>query len=135
VPEDSDRSVENSREEEEEEDLENSIDGTREEIEQATEIPEIIVVHSTTQHTPAHTTETYFVFPSTTTQKEEETIESDGESNEDERDLDSSEEETTYIPPVTRMHHQSSTVKSDLQNECDDGWRLDDSGNCVGEWN
>lgn len=115
---------ENSSEgEDEREDLENSIDDTREEIEQATEIPEIIV-HSTTQHTTS-TSETYLVHPST---------ETEDESNEDE-DLDNSEEETTYTPPVTRMHHQSSTVKSNLQNECDDGWRLDDSGNCVGEWN
>lgn len=41
-----------------------------------------------------------------------------------------SDDETEH----TRMHHQSSTVKSDLENECDDGWRLDDSGNCVGKW-
>ncbi|KAG5677774.1 hypothetical protein PVAND_007505 [Polypedilum vanderplanki] len=52
---------------------------------------------------------------------------SDIEKEEDEEEDDDDESEHT------RMHHQSSTVKSDLGNECDDGWRLDDSGNCIEE--
>lgn len=33
------------------------------------------------------------------------------------------------------MHHQSSTVKSNPENKCDDELRIDDSRNCIGESN
>jgi hypothetical protein len=52
-------------------------------------------------------------------------IESDEDSNED--------EERSDVEAVA-THHQSSTVGSDVGSECDDGWRLDDHGRCVGEF-
>jgi hypothetical protein len=53
-------------------------------------------------------------------------IESGEDSNEDEERSDVEEVES---------HHQSSTVKSDVGVECDDGLRLDGDGKCVGEEN
>ncbi|XP_070502012.1 fibrillin-2-like [Chironomus tepperi] len=54
---------------------------------------------------------------------ENESVENSVNEN-DEDELDREEE-------YTRMHHQSSTVKLDRRDECDDGLRLDDTGNCI----
>lgn len=55
-------------------------------------------------------------------------IESGEDSNDDEEHSEVEEEKHTEI-----MHHQSSTVKSNVGSECDDGLRLDSNGKCVGE--
>lgn len=54
--------------------------------------------------------------------------ESDEDSNGDEQHSDVDEEQEEA------HHHQSSTVKSDVGAECDDGSRLDSHGKCVGEY-
>ncbi len=119
---------------------ENSIDDTREEIESDNEIPED---HTPSPPPPSSTIETHLKFP-TSTEKSDRESGSESESNESEKNLEESgeededegdEEEENPSIVETGMHHQSSTVKSDLQNECDDGLRLDDSGKCVGELN
>lgn len=62
--------------------------------------------------------------PTTSTIREEISGQSENESGEDSNDDEEDEE----------LHHQSSTIKSDEGIECDDGWRLDSHGKCVGEY-
>lgn len=52
------------------------------------------------------------------------------DSNEDEERSEVEEEETKG----TELHHQSSTVTSNVGSECDDGLRADGEGKCVGEY-
>lgn len=131
----------------EEEDLENSIDDTREEIESDNEIPEVITYAETTSEShlaiPSSTTiENPFTPDKEVNTDEEEENGNDGDdednvsenSNEDEHHRSDNESEREPVASTIQMHHQSSTVKSDLQNECDDELRYDDTtGKCVGE--
>ena len=64
--------------------------------------------------------------------------ESGEDSNEDEEERHRSEaelEEEKETKGSTETHHQSSTVKSDVGLECDDGSTRDSHGKCVGELN
>lgn len=116
------------------------------------EIPEAVYIsHSTPEPVKSTTTteDSSFQIHSTTithryaaSENENESGENSANENEDnddntDNDDDGIEEErhhSDHEEEYTRMHHQSSTVKSDQPNECDDGLRLDDTGNCIGEY-
>lgn len=90
--------------------------------------------HSTTE--PMITTLTPEIIVISTTDMSNEILGEDESENisvedkDDERGSDSTEEKEHQI----ELHHQSSTVKSDLNSKCDDGLRLDENGKCVGEY-
>lgn len=97
------------------------------------EIPEAVHIHHstpepvesiTTPDSSLHIQPTTITHHYAVSETENESVENSTNDN-DEDDVDREEE-------YTRMHHQSSTVKLDLRNECDDELRLDDTGNCIG---
>lgn len=100
------------------------------EVNEARSTPEPIIPTSAQQESSTTTTMT-----EANHEIIERRIESENESGEgsegddyDERRSDVDEEEKH-----SELHHQSSTVKSDVSVECDDGLRLDSDGKCVGE--
>lgn len=56
-------------------------------------------------------------------------VESENDSGEDSNE----DEEHSEEIKGTELHHQSSTVTSNVGMECDDGLRTDGDGKCVGE--
>lgn len=122
----------------EREDLENSIEDTRAEIESDNEIPKAILTSTEATSTViGSTTEEAHEDIIQKPVEEENGIETENEDNDDGSGRDiGTEDEVEEQMTTIQMHHQSSTVKSDLQNECDDGLRYDDTTEkCVGEWN
>lgn len=99
-----------------------------EEIEINNEVTET-VAHATPEpvNPPPSTTET--THEASGQVESENENESGEDSDDDERRSDVDEGKHSDV------HHQSSTVKSDVRSECDDGLRLDSDGKCVGEYN
>lgn len=131
--EEEEKEIESEKVRQHEEDLdEENTTETRETIDD--DIPEAVhISHSTPEPVESTTIPDSSLHIHSTTishhyavsETENESVENSANEN-DEDEVDQEEE-------YTQMHHQSSTVKSDLQNECDDGLRLDDTGNCIGK--
>lgn len=117
------------------EDVNNSGETEQKEIEDVDEeaevennsTPDPVIPSIESAREPSTTTEMSNEIPDRRVESENDSGE---DSNEDEERSEAEEEETKG----TELHHQSSTVTSDVGIPCDDGLRTDGDGKCVGEY-
>lgn len=125
------RSHESERESDKEEDIDNSVETGEidNEVTESRSTPEPAIPTSPSREESPSTTEGNHEIVRPNESENESGEGSEGDDDYDERRSDVEEEKHS------ELHHQSSTVKSDVRTECDDGLRLDSDGKCVGEWN